>query len=230
MKFHLTNKSSSLNQSDYNSIIEGLKIYLKNFSIDWNFNEIEVESIDNGLDSLFPNTVILFDSIDSDNCMDYDFENDHNSVARIFVKTILDSGGVALYTDDYTFTIGQQISSTVLGIISNPDMNKWFMDQNKVLWWGDVCSPVYGNILSINTHEAQIGFADYVLPSYFGSSDKPAPYNKNNSLMGPFAIDENGYTIKYENNNFVSLFGENCPQEKLDQIQVYIDEFRSRFN
>lgn len=230
MKFYLNNKSVNLSESDFNILLESLKVYLNDFSLDWSTLQIEIESSENSLDSTLPNTIIIFDSIDDEQSLSYNFEQDKNSIARIFVKTILESGGNIFYGNDSSTSVSQEISSVILGLVSNFDMNKWYMDQNKVFWWGDVSSPVYGNTITINSIDGrQIGFADYVLPAYFGTSGKEGPFNKNNTLMGPFGLDEFGYSIKFENNNFVPTFGSSCHQEIIDKLNVYVDEFRSRF-
>ena len=230
MKFYLNNKSTVVSNEDFLLMIKGLNIFFQNFSEDWNLGSIEILNSTQPLDNNFPDTIVVFNSIDDDISSEYNFDTDQNSVARIFAKTILDSGGSLFYTDDYTITIPQQISSEIIGLISNYDMNKWYMDGNSELWWGDLCSPVYGNIFSFDLDDQTIiGFSDYVLPNYFGPSGKERPYNKMDTLMGPFSMDDCGYSIKFENGVFKSLFGSNCSDEKIQQVETYIGEFQTRF-
>jgi hypothetical protein len=230
MKFYITNKSTVVSDTDYNLILEGLGIYLNTLCEDWSMSQVFVINSVQPLTSTLPNTIIIFDSIDDDISNSYDFDNDPNSVARVFAKTILESGGSVLYQDGAPFTVSQQLCNEIIGLISNTDMNKWYMDQNKVLWWGDICSPVYGNIYTIDLpNDTQIGFSDYILPAYFGPTSLVGPYNKMDTLMGPFGLDEQGYSIKFENDDFSTTFGPSCPQEKMEQINIYLDEIKSRF-
>jgi hypothetical protein len=229
MRFYVTNKSTVVTDTDFNTIINSLKIYMQNLCTDWKFSNIEVFRSDNSLDSNLPNTIIIFDSIDDPICSEYNFDMDSNSVSRVFAKVIIESGGSTMTGSDGVASVSQQISSTILGLISNYDMNKWYMDPNKCLWWGDISSPVYGNITVTSNDGDEVSFADYVLPSYFGPNGKEGPFNKNNTLMGPFSIDEFGYSIKFENNSFIPTFGVSCQQEIIDRVNLYIGEFRSRF-
>lgn len=228
MKLFITNKSTIINEFDYNILISTLQTYIRTLSVDWGISTLEVSNSDNGLDSTLPNTIIIFDSIDDPISSNYNFEFDQNSIARVFAKTIIDSGGSVLNGD--TTSIAQQLSGLILGLVSNYDMNKWYMDPNKVFWWGDISSPVYGNNYIITTEDgAEVTFADYVLPSYFGPNGKEGPFNKNNTLMGPFSVDEYGYSIKVENNYFTATFGPSCQQEIIDRVNIYVEEFKSRF-
>jgi hypothetical protein len=230
MKFYITNKSTVISEEDYNSILKSLKIYFTNFCEDWEISQIYVINSVQPLDNNLPNTIIIFDGVD-DEIPNYNFDTDPNSVARIFAKTILDSGGVVLYQDEYTMTVAQILCGEILGLISNTNMNKWYMDSNTCLWWGDISSPVQGNILPIDLqNDIKVGLCDYVLPSYFGPNGNFGPFNKNNTLMGPFGIDEFGFSIKYELNDFFGVFGPSCPQEKINLVNSYLDEFRQRFN
>lgn len=231
MKFYLTNKSSVISDFEYNKILQSLKIYLRYLCKDWDYSPIFVLNSIQTLDKTLPNTIIISDTIDDEIYTTYNYDQDPNSVARVFAKTIIDSGGVVCYQDEYTVTVAQTICNEILGLISNLNMNKWYMDSNASFWWGDICSPVYSNLFVIDLPEGiKVGLSDYVLPSYFGPNGVMGPYNRNNTLMSPFGIDEFGYTIKYENGNFMSSFGPNCPQEKIEQVGIYLDEFKSRFN
>lgn len=229
MKIYLTNKSSVISTQDFSLIIKGLNIYFQQLTKDWGISPVVILNSMQPLTSNLPNTVIIFDSIDDQNSSSYNFETDPNSISRIFAKTILDSDGCIFYKDDETMSVSQFICGEILGSLSNLNMNKWYMDSNMSLWWGDISSPVKGNIVKIQIQNTDIAFSDYVLPSYFGPPTATGPFNKLNTLMGTFAIDQYGYSIKYENNNFTSLFGENCPQETMDQVSLYLEEFKSRF-
>ena len=104
------------------------------------------------------------------------------------------------------------------------------MNANKVFWWGDISSPVYGNNFTITTNcGTQVDFANYVLPTYFGPSGKEGPFDKNCILVEPFSIDESGYSIRLENNIFTAFFGPSCQQEIIDRVLIYVDELRARF-
>jgi hypothetical protein len=231
MKFYITNKSTVISDVEYSNILQSLKIYLSSLCKDWDFAPIYVLNSIQPLEKNLPNTVIIFDAIDDEVFNTYNYEQDPNSVARIFAKTVIESGGVVLYQDESTMTVAQILCNEILGLISNLNMNKWYMDSNTSLWWGDICAPVYGNILNIDLPSGvKVGLSDYVLPCYFGPNGVQGPFNKNNTLMGPFGIDEYGYSIKFENGNFNGVFGPNCQQEKIDQISDYIEEFKSRFN
>lgn len=230
MKFYITNKSTVVSDQDYSLILQALKMFLTNICKDWDLSPIYVLNSIQPLQNTLPNTIIIFDDIE-DNVPNYSFDQDPNSVARVFAKTILGAGGVVLYQDDYTMTVASILCNEILGLISNTNMNKWYMDSNTCLWWGDMCSPVQGNIFTVDLpNDIKVGLSDYVLPSYFGPNDMPGPYNKSNTLMGPFGIDEYGYSIKFELGNFVGTFGPSCPQEKVNQVNLYLDEFKSRFS
>lgn len=230
MKIYLSNQSNCISTQEFLLIIQGLNIYFQNLCKDWGFHPINILHSTQPLDKNLPNTIIVFDKIDDDICKDYNFNSDVNSLSRVFAKTILESGGTLLFKDDETMTVAQNISSEILGIISNLNMNKWYMDSNMSLWWGDISSPVRGNIIKINIQNSIIGFSDYVLPSYFGPPSVVRPFNKMNTLTSQFSIDEFGYSIKFENNQFHSVFGSNCPQEVQYQVGVYLEEFKTRFS
>jgi hypothetical protein len=231
MKIYLSNKSSVVSNSDYQKIIKSINVYLVGLCKDWELTPIQVfNSIQPLNGNTLPNTIFILDDTDDASALGYHYEEDGNAVGRVFAKTILNYGGVVLYKDPYTMTVAQCVCHEIFELIGNPVINKWFMDNSGILWAGELCDAVQGNIyLSNIPGNGRVGLSDYVLPNYFNADMRRGPFNKMNTLSRPFQIDDYGYAIKLENGDFVPVFGSKCPQSRVGDVNEDVSEMKMKF-
>lgn len=231
MKVYVSNRSTVVTNEQLKKMIKSINTYLISLCRDWEINIIQIfQLITNPGSKTLPNTIFIFDDTDDSSALGYHYEEDGNAVGRVFAKTILNYGGVVLYKDQNTMTVAQCLCHEIFELIGNPVINKWFMDNSGALWAGELCDAVQGNIyLSNISGVGRVGLSDYLLPAYFSPDSIKGPYNKMNTLSRPFQIDSYGYAIKFENGNFVAVFGSKCPQGRIEDVNEDVGEMKMKF-
>jgi hypothetical protein len=176
---------------------------------------------------ILPNTIFILDTTDEAGALGYHFDNSGDAIGKVFAKTIIQYGGVVLYKDNTTMTVAQCLCHELLEMIGNPNINKWFLDNNGIFWAGELCDAVENNLYVINlAGNVKVGLSDYVLPSYFSPNSTQRPFNKMNTLTTPFSVDHYGYAITIQGNDIVAIYGSKFPEEKKVDVVEDIAELK----
>jgi hypothetical protein len=204
--YTIFNQTSAINQQNLQYIVKSINMLLISVCNDWSLSPIQLSI---GTGNNFPNnSLLLQDYTDSPGALGYHYEQNGNSYAKIFVRTILGYGGALLYKDQTTFTVAQCICHELLEMIGNNQTNKWYLDNNGIFWAGELCDPVESNLIVYTLPgNVKVGLSDYVLPNWFGADSTRRPFNKLNTLSTPFSIAAGGYAIIIDNYNIIEIYG-----------------------
>ena len=206
INYTIFNQSSSINQQNLQYIVKAINILLTAVCNDWGLSPTQL-IIGTGIN--YPNnSLFLLDYTDSPGALGYHYEQNGNSYAKVFVRTILGYGGVLLYKDQFTFTVAQCVCHELLEMIGNNQTNKWYLDNNGIFWAGELCDPVESNLIVYTLPgNIRVGLSDYVLPNWFSADSTRRPFNKLNTLSTPFSIAPGGYAIIIDNYDVIAIFG-----------------------
>ena len=128
INYTIFNQTSAINQQNLQYIVKAINILLTSVCADWGLSPIQLII---GSGNNYPNnSLFLLDYTDSPGALGYHYEQNGNSYAKIFVRTILGYGGALLYRDSTTFTVAQCICHELLEMIGNSETNKWYLDNN----------------------------------------------------------------------------------------------------
>ena len=198
VNYTLYNLSTVINNNNLQAMIKAINNYLITFCNDWNLTPIKLNTgIYNSHVPIPNNSILMMDDNDSgeDGVLGYHYEENGNVISKIFARTILNYGGAILYRDTSTFTVAQCVSHELLESIGNPEINKWALSNDGLLYAVELCDVVESNLIIYSIPGNKVGLSDYVLPSFFSPDATNGPYNKLNTLSAPFTIDSGGYSI-----------------------------------
>jgi hypothetical protein len=206
----IQNLSTALTDVETNILCAGLNKLLPVFCADWNQRQTSVVFYNRR--QLIPPSmwrIYLLDTADTPNALGYHDVTNGIPYGKVFVRTILRSGGVKFMGRTVNVpTVAQCLSHELFELLLAPYANTWWSTANgSVMYAGEVSDPVQGNIVPVSVGTTQIGFSDWVLPKWTDSSATKGPFNHTNSLKGPFQVDSGGYLISSVNGVYTYVFG-----------------------
>ena len=240
MRIYVSNQSTVVSNSQVQKMILAMNQFLITLCKDWSITTVQMFQTFTGPNKILDNTIFIFDNSDSPGALGYHFDVDGLAVGYVFAKTILDYGGDVLYKNSTTGTVSQCLCHEALEMIGNANINKWFLDNNGTFWAGELCDAVESNIITVTlTGNIKVALSDYVLPSWFSPNSTKRPFNKLNTLTGPFKIDKWGYSLIIRNNRIVAVWGQsfletdfrssNEAYDKKIEVESDISEMKLKF-
>ncbi len=195
--YNLYNVSTVVNNTNLQLMTKAINNFLVTFCADWSLSPIQL--VIGTYNSHLPipnNSIFMMDDTDDDSALGYHYEENGNSIGKIFARTILGYGGAILYKDRFTFTVSQCLIHEMLEMITDPVTNRLAMDNSGILYFLEVCDPVESNLIIYTLPgNVKISLSDYAMPSYFSADSTRRPFNKLNTLTSPFSVDNGGYMI-----------------------------------
>lgn len=216
----IINSSTVVSDTDGQIIVNALNVLLPQFCKDWSLTPCLATYIAKGKTSTIPLKVLLLDSSDVQGALGYHGLSSDIPYGKCFAKTILQSGGVLLYSTNYRIqTFAQVVSHEVFELLMDPYCNLWWdIGDGKKLIAAETGDPVQGNIVPVtltippksaltysvttgkfvtaNPTTVIVGMSDWILPAWSDPQRKTGPYNHLNTLKGPFSLSPGGYAIK----------------------------------
>jgi hypothetical protein len=205
----IVNKSTVMTNSDAILIVAGLNTLLPTFCKDWSIPLVTAVYSAGSVKSNTPLQCIIMDTSDVENALGYHGETKDVPYGKVFVKTILQSGGVMLYSPVAGIpTVASIISHEVFEMIVDPYVNVWWTGADGMtLYAGEVSDPVQSNVVKAIVNGVPIGYSDWILPAWANPQSKVGPYNHNNTLTAPMTLDKGGYLIQMKNREYSNIYG-----------------------
>jgi hypothetical protein len=204
--YTIFNQSTVVNTTNLNNMVKAMNTYLTSVCTDWG---LAATNLVVGTGTRYPNnTILLQDLTDEPGALGYHYEDGGKVIGKVFAKTIINYGGAVLYKDNWTFTVAQCLCHELLEMMGNPQINKWHLDNNGIFWAAELCDPVESNLVVYTLPgNIKVGLSDYVLPNWFSPDVTTRPFNKLNTLSGPFRLSPGGYAIIIDNYNVEAVYG-----------------------
>ena len=194
INYTIFNQSTIVNSVNLQNMVKAINLFLGTVCSDWGFAPTQLIIGSGG--SHPNNSIYLMDYTDSPGALGYHDEITGKAYAKIFAKTIVGYGGAILYKDAFTFTVASVLCHELLEMMGNNQVSRWCLDNDGVLWANELCDAVESNIITYTLPgNIKVALTDYVLPSWFSPDTVARPFNKLNTLSGPFTVDSGGYSI-----------------------------------
>jgi hypothetical protein len=230
MIIYVSNQSKVVSEIQFQQMITAMNQFLITLCSDWSITTVQLFKAITTPTKILNNTIFIFDDSDSPGALGYHFDVDGFAVGKVFAKTILQYGGAVLYKNATTMTVAQCLCHEALEMIGNANINKWYLDNSGVFWAGELCDAVENNLITITIPGSiKVALSDYVLPNWFSPNSTKRPFNKLNTLTGPFKLDRYGYSITIKNNRVVSVYGQSYPDNKKADIESDVTEIKEKF-
>jgi len=218
-QLYLVNQSTVLQDTDLTTITSAMISSLLGFCRDWSLQTVSVLSVGKG--KLIPSTgvkVYIMDNPDVEGAYGYHTIVNNVPSAKVFVKTIQQSGGAILYSPTTNLSVAQVISHEVYEMLADTICNAWWLTGNGTAFYAaEVCDPVQGNIVPVVVGGKTVGISDYILPAWSDPQSTVGPYNKLNTLRTPMTVDRHGYVVKVSVGTVSYVFGEAVDQATKDK-------------
>ena len=216
------NSSSALTDVNGQYMVDALNKLLPQFCSDWSLAPCIAIYVKKGATSSIGTKVFFLDKSDSQGALAYHDLSSGKPYGRVFVKTILTYGPILFSADSTKPTVAQCLAHEIFELLIDPVCNGWWMlpDYN-TLYPSEVSDPVQGNIVPVTltytsltttlpirtiTTTVKVGLSDWILPSW-ANPQGSRPFNHNNTLSAPFAIDKGGYEYVLRNGTVTTVFG-----------------------
>lgn len=129
----------------------------------------------------------------------YHSEDNDAIDAFIFIKPVLDNGGVVLYDskNPQNVSVSSVLSHEIVEMFGDRFANTYCDDGSKT-WALELCDPVEGNSYSISVNGVMVSLSDFVFPNFFNPeaiASVNMPFNYMKTLTKPFVLDKGGYAI-----------------------------------
>jgi hypothetical protein len=218
MSIAIINSSTLLSDKDGAIIVNGLNELLIKFCIDWSLPRYTATYVGLGQTTSIPLKVFILDSTTISGIFAYHDNKDGIPYGKCFIKTLLDSGGVTLYSKNPKInTFAETVSHEVFELLVDPHANMWWGTgfQNDMVA-GEVCDPVEGHVVTVNVVVTPaknyydpvlkrnvvapavtqlVNYSDWVLPAWSNPNSVSGPYNHLNNIQAPFKLGRGGYVI-----------------------------------
>lgn len=234
LNIYFCNKSTTVNSTQFSQMLFALSLHVTSLVNDWNLSPVNIISTNNAsLTNPLNNTIFLFDNADQANALGYHYEYKGLGIGEVFAHTITGYYGnnAILYKDNVTPTVSSVLAHETLELIGNQNTNKWWMDNNGVLWAAEFCDPVQNNIYTITIPGGtKVAMSDYILPNWTvpDATISMGNFNKMNTLTAPFTV-KNGYAIQLKNYRVVTVYGENFPEHQKADIEKDAQTIKQKF-
>lgn len=207
----VVNSSTLLSDKDGIAIVTALNIILPTFCSNWNIPRITVTYIARGKKTIMPLRCVLLDNSDVEHALGYHDQTSDIPYARVFVSTILQNNGVALYSPTPSVpTVAGTVSHEIFELLVDFRANVWWSSLDySTFYAAEVCDPVEGNVVVVESKgQPKVGLSDWILPAWADPMARVGPYNHNNTLKAPFTLDKGGYMITLVNGTITQELGE----------------------
>jgi hypothetical protein len=133
-------------------ITTALNTLLPQFCKDWDLPKYTAIYVAKGKTTSILLKVFLLDTADVDGALGYHYETNNIPYGKCFAQTILDYGGVILYSSDSTVqTFAQVVSHEVFELLGDHNANTWWdVGDGQTLYAAEACDAVQGNIIVVN--------------------------------------------------------------------------------
>lgn len=235
----IINQSSVVSDTDGYTITSALNILLPQFCKDWSLASTTCVYVGKGKTSTIPLKIILLDTADQEGALAYHDQINDVPYGRAFAKTVLDNGGVMLYSSNPNIpTVAQSVCHELFEMLIDPACNVWAMlEDGKTMYAYEVCDAVESNAVTVQVKTGtkktgrllaattipiytKVGLSDWVLPNWFDPQSKTRPFNHNNTLTAPLTLDTNGYTISLTDGAYNILWGKSVVSERKETIKA----------
>jgi len=226
----IVNSSTVVTDTDGAIMTAALNILLPRFCKDWDLPRYTAVYVGKGKQTSILLKVSLLDNAYIDGALGYHYETDNIPYGKCFAQTILDNGGVMLYSSDHSVqTVAQVLSHEVFELLGDHNANTWWdIGDGQTLYAAEACDPVQGNIVTVTITTKQtipvsvlknryntstrltvtkVGMSDWILPVWGDPQDTRGPYNYLRTLNAPFTIDSGGYAIQLNSGSVGHVFG-----------------------
>ena len=237
----IVNNSTIVTDKDGLTITNALNIILPQFCKDWSLEKTTCVYVPLKSTSSVKLKIYLLDSADVKGALAYHDQRNDISYGKAFAKTVLENGGVMLYSSNPNIpTFAEAVCHELFEMLIDPCCNTWSMlADGTTLYAYEVCDPVQSNPLTVQVQTGikktytihpsipitkntplydSVGLSDWVLPKWFDPQSKIGPYNHNNTLKAPLTIDKYGYVIQLVGGRSNTIFGELVTPEKQQSI------------
>jgi hypothetical protein len=254
MNIAIINSSTVITDRDGQTMVNGLNMILPKFCRDWGlpvYTAVYVPRTNKSTKIVLK--VSILDNSYIPGAIGYHDTSNNIPYGICFAKTILQRGGVPLYSPNSSLvTIAQVVSHEVFELLIDPHANSWWeIGDGQTLYARETCDPVQGNLVTVNalvraatntysstakraiiTPEvrALVSFSDWVLPAWSQYQNKTGPFNNNNTLKAPFALDKGGYVIKIIGGSAGYVLGMNFSSQlgEIRKAEIFDDKRGSK--
>jgi len=218
MSIAIINSSTVVSDLDGQTIVTALNQILPQFCSDWSLPKYTATYIGKGKTSTIAIKVFILDTSDVQDALGYHDLSANIPYGRCFAKTVLQDGGVILYsTNSSVPTLAQCIAHEVFELLVDPLCNSWWdIGDQQTLFARETCDPVESNVVlasvvvspatlayNSKTHKTvvipavvqKVGLSDWILPAWSDPQNTKGPFNHLNTLKAPFTLDRGGYGI-----------------------------------
>jgi len=226
----IINSSTVVSDTSGLIITTALNTLLPQFCKDWNLPKYTAVYVPKGHTSGIVLKVFLLDTADVQGALGYHDLSSNVPYGKCFAKTLLDYGGVLLYSSDLTVqTFAQVVGHEVFELLVDPIANGWWdIGDGQTLFASETCDPVQGNIVTVtvtskssvpvsilkNQYKAvtkstvvKVGMSDWILPAWSDPQNTHGPFNHMRTLTSPFTLDAGGYGIQMTGGSAGQVFG-----------------------
>jgi hypothetical protein len=222
VQVYVYNKSTVVTNNETAIMVAACNILIKKFCFIWNILPVTITHLTtiqdvNYIFYIVDNTIITPNML---TC----FTNSNGKFSGyILAKNIINNGGVPLYLDATTYTVAAALFSQIAETILDPSINIWWRLNAISTVAGDVCNPVFGNLVIIPTpspkfvpninqckkigqrvfetpsttaNTVNVALCDFLYPSWYDPNSvipSNTIFNYLNTLTKPFMVSNNGY-------------------------------------
>jgi len=135
-----------------------------------------------------------------------------NPYGRVFVNTIIQSGGTDFSTPN---SVSVTISHEACEILGDPEVNSWRQMNDGTLTCQELCDAVESDAYPIVVNNKKIYVSNFLLPAWFDYAPiAAAKFDYMKKLKSNFSMTKNGYMIIMNAGNIDYLYGSNKAKEK----------------
>jgi hypothetical protein len=143
----------------------------------------------------------ILDEPDDPDALGYHTDEHGNYYGRVFVKPVVQSGGVVLYDprDPQNVTVASVVSHEACEMAGNPYVNKWW-DGPAIAqgsqYAAEVADPVEGDSYAVRVGTTNVSVSNFIFPEW---TDPQTPrgtrFDYLSKLRAPFTMTKGGYMI-----------------------------------
>ena len=166
--------------------------------------------------------VSILDEATTAGALGYHSEDSDLIDAFIFVKPVLDNGGVVLHdsNNNQNVSVASVLSHEICEMFGDPYANFWA--DGPAITKGneyalELCDAVESDSYDIAlTDGTLVSVSNFILPSWFNAqaTEKDAPFDYLKKLTKPFSMTKGGYLIVRKSGAEAQVFGEEMPKWK----------------
>lgn len=190
------------------TIVTALNKFLPEFCADWNIPKVTAHYVSKSAvtDPSVPLRVYLLDDPRMD-VIDY-HDMPYIPRGRVFIGTIESSTPVS-----------SVICHEVMELLIDPTANVWWMGPDRAtMYAAEVVDPVQGNTITVSN----VCMSDYILPAWADSQRTKGPFNKKNTLSGPFKLAKGGYAIVVKSGSAQEHIGDGTPAQGDNDLRTQL--------